>query len=74
MRKRGNKPKAWHERKQRRSLKRSQLRQARKEAERARKQRGKGGVRDGHGLQGRGANLVPEVKAVRRELEGKGGR
>ncbi len=48
--------------------------QARKEAERARKQRGKGGVRDGHGLQGRGANLVPEVKAVRREMEGKRGR
>ncbi len=52
----------------------AQLRQARKEAERARKQRGKGGVRDGHGLQGRGANLVPEVKAVRREMEGKRGR
>ncbi len=58
----------------RRTLKRSQLRQARKEAERSRKQRGKGGVTDGHGLQGRGANLVPEVKAVRRELEGKRGR
>ncbi len=66
MRKRGNKPKAWHERKPRRKV--------RKEAERARKQRGKGGVRDGHGLQGRGANLVPEVKAVRREMEGKRGR
>ena len=68
----GGKAKTWN--RLRDTLKRSQLRQARKEAERARKQRGKGGVRDGHGLQGRGANLVPEVKAVRREMEGKRGR
>ncbi len=68
----GGKAKTWNRLLD--TLKRSQLRKARKDAERARKQRGKGGVRDGHGLQGRGANLVPEVKAVRREMEGKRGR
>ncbi len=37
MKRKGNKPKAWQEGKLRRTLKRSQLRRARKEAERRRK-------------------------------------
>lgn len=40
MERKGYKPKAWHERKRRRTLKRSQLRRARKEAERARRSEG----------------------------------